>query len=218
MPIFAMHKNQKKFADDLLTAAHLCARHSLVYAGSGNLSCKVGADAMMITAAGSWMSTLTEKETVTCAIGSGKILGGKSAPSSESDLHRKVYRANDGAGAVLHFQSRSAAAISCNKKHASLNFNVIPEVPFYIGDVGFVPAFEPGTRELAEAVSKQSKARKVIVMQNHGVVAVGKNLNRVVEMALFFELACGIILANGPNLSTLPLSIARRLKARASAI
>jgi ribulose-5-phosphate 4-epimerase/fuculose-1-phosphate aldolase len=218
MLIFAMLKNQNKFADDLLAAAHLCARYSLVYAGSGNLSCKAGADAMMITAAGSWMSTLTEKEIVTCAIGSGRILRGKTKPSSESNLHRMIYQANSDAGAALHFQSRRATAISCNKKNASLNFNVIPEFPFYIGDVGFVPALEPGTRKLAEAVSKQSKARKIIIMQNHGIVAVGINLKRVVEMALFFELACGIILANGSNLSTLPLSIAWRLKARASSI
>lgn len=37
-------------------------------------------------------------------------------------------------------------------------------------------------RFIAEAVSKQSKTRKIIIMQNHGIVAAGKNLKHMVKI------------------------------------
>lgn len=38
------------------------------------------------------------------------------------------------------------------------------------------------------------KTHNLIVLQNHGQVVVGKSFDDVIQKALFFELACGIII------------------------
>jgi ribulose-5-phosphate 4-epimerase/fuculose-1-phosphate aldolase len=198
--------------DEFIKTARLCAHHSLVLCSSGNLSCRINRNEMMITSAGSWMSELSPKDIVTCDIKHGKIIHGKIKPSSETYLHRMIYPINDKNTAVLHFQSECATAIACNKKTSSINFNVIPEIPYYIGDIGVVPAFKPGSIELAESVAEQSKNHKLIIMKNHGIVAIGNNLRQVLQISMFFELCCKIILVNGNNISTIPPSITRYLK------
>jgi ribulose-5-phosphate 4-epimerase/fuculose-1-phosphate aldolase len=202
--------------DEFIKTARLCAHHSLVLCSSGNLSCRINRNEMMITSAGSWMSELSPKDIVTCDIKHGKIIHGKIKPSSETGLHRMIYLKNDKNKAILHFQSEFATAVACNKKLSSINFNVIPEIPFYIDDIGVVPPLKPGSIELAEAVAEQSKNHRVIIMQNHGIVAIGNNLKHVLQIGVFFELCCKIILVNGNNISTIPPSITRYLKEQSS--
>ena len=207
---------KEKLITGFVETARLCTHHSLVLCSSGNLSCRINRNEMMITGAGSWMSELSQKDVVTCDIRRGKTIRGKNKPSSELHLHRMIYLTRDSARAILHFQSENATAVACNKKITSINFNVIPEIPFYIGDIGVVPACKPGSLALAEAVAEQSKNRRLIVMKNHGIVAIGETLRQAFQMSVFFELCCKIILVNGNNISTIPPSITRYLKEQSS--
>jgi ribulose-5-phosphate 4-epimerase/fuculose-1-phosphate aldolase len=43
-------------------------------------------------------------------------------------------------------------------------------------------------------VTESMKTHDLVVLQNHGQVVVGKSFDDVIQKALFFELACGIIM------------------------
>jgi ribulose-5-phosphate 4-epimerase/fuculose-1-phosphate aldolase len=184
--------NIKKDADiynEFLDVAHMCADQKLVFGSSGNLSCKpIGRNKILITSSGSWMSKLTQNEIVEIYTGSSRMSNCVGHPSSELDLHQKIYSKINECQAILHFQSEYATAVSCLKGGNSINFNIIPEVPAYIRNVFFVEQYMPGSTDLAVAVSDKSEIDSIIVMQNHGIVSVGRSLPIVLQMSIFLNL------------------------------
>ena len=65
------------------------------------------------------------------------------------------------------------------------------------------PYYRPGSPELAKAVLEAMKDHNSCLMTNHGQVVCGKNFDEVFERAMFFEMACRIIVQSGGNYSTL---------------
>ncbi|MDL2326697.1 class II aldolase/adducin family protein, partial [Bacteroidales bacterium OttesenSCG-928-A14] len=90
-----------------------------------------------------------------------------------------------------------ATAVSCMKRKPE-NFNVIAEVPCYCGkEIAVIPYYRPGSPELAKAVAAALKDHDTALLTNHGQVVCGKNFDDAFQKAVFFELACGIIIRNG---------------------
>ena len=104
--------------------------------------------------------------------------------------------------AVMHFQSPFATTLACRPADG-IAFSVIPEIPFYIGPIGQVSYLTPGSQELADAVIAVMRDHDLAVMANHGQVTVATSLDQALQNAEFFELACQIIVQNGPDLRPL---------------
>ena len=113
---------------------------------------------------------------------------------------------------ALHFQTPAATAIACRSDCDRIEFNVIPEIPYYIGPVVAVPYALPGTLELAESVTASMKAHDMVIMRNHGQVTVGRTYDDTIQKALFFELACEAILRAGEGLQALTREDVRTLR------
>ena len=60
-----------------------------------------------------------------------------------------------------------------------------------------IPYFRPGSKELAEAVIAAMKDHNSVLLQKHGQVVCGKDFNQAFERAMFFEMACRIIVLSG---------------------
>ncbi len=177
---------------NFVNAAHSAAAHGLLKCSSGNLSCRIDDELAAITASGTWLQRLTKDDVVICKIADGEIVSGKRA-SVESRFHFGILKYRADVNVVLHFQSAYATAISCSAKR-DYNFSVISEIPFYVGSIGFVDYILPGTQELATAVIDAAKEYNMILLRNHGQVAVGKDFDDVIQKACFFELASQILL------------------------
>ena len=67
-----------------------------------------------------------------------------------------------------------------------------------------MPYFPPGSPELARQTAKTVRGNDVVLMANHGQVTVGKTFDDAIQKAVFFELACDIILRSARRV--LPLS------------
>ena len=71
-------------------------------------------------------------------------------------------------------------------------------------DVNVVlPYFRPGSKELAEVVIAAMKDHNSVLLQKHGQVVCGKDFNQAFERAVFFEMACRIIVLSGGKYKTL---------------
>ena len=181
--------------------AHRYGNDKLMLCSSGNLSWRVG-DEAIISGTGSWLPTLTEEKVSICQIATGTP-SNQIRPSMESSFHLGIFRTRPDVNVVLHFQSEYATAVSCLKNKPT-NFNVTAEIPVHVGrEIPILPYIRPGSPELAKAVTKAMKDHNSVLLTNHGQVVCGKNFDEVYERASFFEMACKIIIQTGGNYNVL---------------
>jgi ribulose-5-phosphate 4-epimerase/fuculose-1-phosphate aldolase len=103
----------------------------------------------------------------------------------------------------MHFQTPCATALACQERE-HISYFVIPEIPFYVGPVARIPYLAPGSQELARAVIAAMLTHDMVVMGNHGQVTVARDVDHAIQNALFFELACEIILRCANKAVSLP--------------
>ena len=60
-----------------------------------------------------------------------------------------------------------------------------------------IPYFRPGSPELAEQVKAALKDHNSCLLRKHGQVVCGKDFDQAFERAMFFEMACRIIVLSG---------------------
>jgi len=90
---------------------------------------------------------------------------GKKEPSSEARLHWGVYQARPDINCVLH--SHDFLAVNCKDK---------------LDNVIYVREYSYGTMESARAIKNASKKGYYLIMQNHGVLALGKNISSTLKL------------------------------------
>ncbi len=156
---------------------------------------------MLITATKSWMGELTGEQIAICRISDGAVLNDKK-PSAENGFHFGILRERSDVNVVLHFQSTYATAVACSGRDYN-NFSVIPEIPYYLGQIATVRYLNPGSNELAKEVISAMKEHDLVILKNHGQVTVGNNFDEVIQKASFFELACEIIIHAGDQVQFL---------------
>ena len=181
--------------------AHKIAELGLVKCSSGNLSLRLDNNTMLITATGSWMERLTEDDISVCNIADGTVLN-RIQPSVEFRFHAGIYMVRSDVNAVLHFQSPYATAVACTEP-CSKDFNIIPEVPYYIGSIAKVAFYPPGSEQLAKAVIEKAQNNNMIIMQNHGLVTFADDIDLLIKRAVFFELACQILFIGGDRIKSI---------------
>jgi ribulose-5-phosphate 4-epimerase/fuculose-1-phosphate aldolase len=181
-----------------IDTAHNAGNRLLMQCSSGNLSWRIWDDTALISGTGSWLPDLKEENIAVCRISDGKLLQGPK-PSMESSFHLGILRKRTDVNVVLHFQSPFATAISCMKDKPT-NFNVTAEVPVHVGrQIPVVPYYRPGSPELAQAVTQAMTAHNSVLLSKHGQVVCAKTLEDALQKAVFFEMACGIIIHAGKD-------------------
>ena len=188
--------------EEFVLAAHRIARHGLVICGSGNLSWRIDDRTMLISTTRAWLADLTRNQVAVCRIQSGVCLNGKT-PSIELGFHRAILCARQDVNVVLHFQSPYATIIACRKEQTYGSLFVIPEIPYYIGPVAFVPYMDPGSAGLAEAVASALREHDLAILQNHGEVTVGRDFKEAFQRAAHFEFASAIRVRGGESVGSL---------------
>ncbi len=177
-----------------VNACRKVGRYGLVQCSSGNLSWRIDEHRALLSASRSWLAELTPEQVSLCDIQKGICINGV-RPTCESVFHLGILKNRPEVNVVLHFQSPCATAIACDKPE-QFNFNVIIEVPVYIGQPVIVPALGPGSPELAQATidAFAGPDTRMVIMKNHGLATVGTDFDEAIQRAVFFELACRILL------------------------
>jgi len=147
--------------------------------GSGNISVRL-TDGFLMTPTGSCMGRL-DPDRISHLDNVGKLLNGDN-PSKEWLLHKEVYDARPGCGAVVHLHSPQAVAVSClnNLNPAQV---LPPLTPYYVmrvGQLALLPYYPPGDRALAQAVGRAAQHHGSILLAHHGSVVAGKDLEDAV--------------------------------------
>ncbi|MBA2852608.1 L-fuculose-phosphate aldolase [Methanococcus maripaludis] len=138
-----------------------------VVGSGGNVSIRDG-NLIYITPTGLSLGFLT-KEDICIADLNGNIIKGK--PTSELNMHLKIYQNKDLINAVVHTHSMYCTAFSALDKKLKL---VTPEAEMVVKKIAYVDYFPCGSLELAENVSECIEDS--IILKNHGIVTLGKDV------------------------------------------
>ncbi len=162
-------------------AARRLAAEGLVLGTSGNVSARAG-DLVAVSPTGAVLAELEPEQVVVVDL-HGKTVHGEFAPTSEIDLHLGAYHRHK-AGAVVHAHSPVGTALAC----------VLDELPLIHyqmlalgGPIRVAPYATFGTPELAELTLDALEGRAAALMANHGMIAIGPDLDAAVENALLLE-------------------------------
>lgn len=186
---------------EFLKQAHRVGDANLTICSSGNISWRIGEEALL-SGTGSWVPSLPKEKVSQVIVATGEVLNGVK-PSMECGFHFGVMRNRPDVNVVLHFQSPYATAVACMKNKPA-NFNVTAEVPCHVGkEIPVIPYYRPGSPELASAVIEAMKDHNSVLLTNHGQVVCGENFDQAFERAMFFEMACRIIVQSGGDYSVL---------------
>lgn len=187
--------------EKFISEAHRVGDAGLTVCSSGNISWRVG-DEVLLSGTGSWVPSLPKEKVAVCKLETGEVLNGVK-PTMENGFHLGVLRARPDINVVLHFQSPYATAVACMKELPD-DYNVTAEVPCHVGSsIPVVPYYRPGSKELADAVIAAMKEHNSVLLRKHGQVVCGKDFDEAFERAMFFEMACRIILLTGGKYETL---------------
>lgn len=111
----------------------------------------------------------------------GEILSEGVVPSSELQLHLMIYRERDDVKGVVHIHSPYATGFALAGKKIKRLEGFGPVKKEYLDMVEYVP---PGSEKLAQKVKKGLRKEDVLILEGHGLVAVGPTLE---EAALLSE-------------------------------
>ncbi len=165
------------------TASRRLAAEGLVVGTAGNVSARAG-ELVAVTPTGAVLAELQPEQVVVVDL-DGHPVTGDFAPTSELELHLGAYR-RYGAGAVVHAHSPISTALAC----------VLDELPLIHyqmlalgGPVRVAPYATFGTSELAALTLDALEGRAAALMANHGMIAVGPDLDAAVANGLLLEWA-----------------------------
>jgi L-fuculose-phosphate aldolase len=164
----------------VVRACHQLLATGLVRGASGNVSVRDPATGRIaITPTGLAYPGMRDSDVAVLGL-DGAQLDGALRPTSEVALHLGVYRARPDVGAVVHTHSMFATTFAVLGEQ-------IPPVHYLIVRAGEAVPVAPyaryGTAELAQACVARLGAGFAVLLANHGVVAVGADLDAAMAVA-----------------------------------
>jgi L-fuculose-phosphate aldolase len=166
--------------DEKLLIANTC--HKLYERGhlvatSGNVSVRTG-NRILITPAATRKDTIKPDDIVECDL-DGKPFNKSQHPSSEIEMHRASYSARPDINAAIHAHPRFCVA--CSVVGIQLTEAILPELVVYVGPAPTAPYATPGTREQAEAVKPLLENHNAFLLERHGVLVLGRDLEETLS-------------------------------------
>lgn len=179
----------KHLARQVVEIGRALYEKGLVAGAEGNISVRLSADTILITPSGKHKGALAEEDLVVIDL-SGNVLAGRHRPSSEAQLHLAIYRQREDVGAVVHAHPPTATAFTV--AGLSMLDPVLPEIVVTLGGVPTVPFAVPGTAALADAIRPYLDDFDALLLENHGAVTMGPDLESAHQKMESLEMAARI--------------------------
>ena len=207
----------------------------LAILGEGNTSMKLNNEQFVIKASGCCLATLTQNEVTVCDTGKvlgilekrqltdpeleeqlleARVGGAGQKPSVESMFHAWLLTLRE-VNFVGHCHPTAANQVLCSPRARDFaERRLFPDEVVYCGPQSvFVPYADPGlalAREIAERtrafIEKEGSVPRLILLQNHGIIALGSTPQAVMACLMMATKAAGIFMGaaamGGPNFMT----------------
>lgn len=147
----------------------------LVSGNEGNLSCRVGENAVWCTPTMESKGYLNPDMLVKLDLDGNVLAETTYRPTSECKMHLGLYRENPKIMAVVHAHPLTATAFACCGKPVPAK--MLPEAAIIFGtEIGIAQYGTPGTYEIPEAVKPFATTAKCCLLENHGALTWGNSM------------------------------------------
>lgn len=146
---------------------------NFVASNDGNISVRVGKNAVICTPTGVSKGFMTPDMLVKVNL-KGERIAGRLMPSSEMKMHLRVYQENEEITAVTH--AHPPVATSFSIAGIELNKPLLSEAVVLLGRVPIAPYATPGTNEVPDSVAPFCNTHNAVLLANHGALTWGKTL------------------------------------------
>lgn len=146
-----------------------------VAANDGNITVKVAENRFLATPTGISKCFITPEKLVLIDENANIIEGAEGyKPSSEIKMHLRCYKEREDVGSVVHAHPPTATGFAV--AHVPMDSYSMIETVIAVGSVPITPYGTPSTYEVPDAIAPFLKDHDVVLLENHGALAVGENL------------------------------------------
>ncbi len=164
--------------DQIATIIHRIYERGLTTTSGGNISIIDEEGDIWVTPASIDKGTLRPSDIMQVKR-DGTIIG-KHKPSSEYPFHKAIFEARPDIRAIIH--AHPPALVSFSIVHSIPNPNVISQAKHICGSVGYAAYEIPGSLELGQRIGAEfAKGYKAVIMENHGTVVGGTDINKAFQ-------------------------------------
>jgi L-fuculose-phosphate aldolase len=162
----------------IIETGKIAYQTGLMISNDGNISVRMPDGLILITPAGVCKGRINPEDLLVIDINGNLIKTAADPsmkPSSEQPMHLEVYRQRPDVCAVIHTHLIFANALVISK--GKIRMDVIPEAAAAFGSVPVTVYSMPSSVQNAEAIRELISTHDVILIRNHGCLAVGKDLD-----------------------------------------
>lgn len=167
--------NEQAIKEQLCEVCNKMWQLGWVAANDGNVSVKLDEETFFATPTGISKSFITPDKLLKIN-DRGEVLEGAEGyrPSSEIKMHLRCYQERADVGAVVHAHPPVATGFAL--ANIPLDSYSLIETAIAIGSVPITPFGTPSTDEVPDAIAPYLPEHDVLLLQNHGALAVGADL------------------------------------------
>lgn len=147
-------------------------QRGLITASDGNLSARLGAGRILISPSGRSKGSLRPEDLVVVDL-EGEVVEGSDPPSTDTPMHREVYRRLPDTRAVIHAHPPFCTALTVAGR--SFPVELLPEALLTLGEVPTARPALPGSDD-AEAVAELIEGHDALLLGHHGALTWGAGL------------------------------------------
>lgn len=158
----------------------------------GNISSRIPKeDYIAITPSGMNYDQLLPEDIVILDLEGNKITGAHK-PSTELPLHLEIYNARNDVQAIVHTHSPYATAMAVARRE--IPGAVEDLVQIVGGNVRVNEYAMPGTKQLGINTVKAMEGRNAVLLANHGMLGVGRDLEEAFRVCQVVEKSAQIVI------------------------
>jgi len=130
-------------------------------------------------------------------------------------MHLEVLRKKPDINVVCHVHGAYIIAASAMLSPGPSSLPPFtPGFVFYAYPLPMLPFIVPGTRELAEAVVEElsTRARGALLLQNHGLITIGRDFEETLNLAEEINEAAQIFVLGSAKAKTIPFNLLDKIR------
>ena len=169
-----VYRSRRDLELEVVDYSKRLAQRGWVANHDGNITVRVDEDLFLATPT-AFAKDQVERESLLYVNGRAEKVSGRTRPFSELNLHLFAYRTRPDIAVVLHAHPTHACAFAVNGKPV-LSTMLAESVVSLGAEIPMVSYARPKSPESTQVLTRALRESDVLVMENHGVLAVGPDL------------------------------------------
>jgi L-fuculose-phosphate aldolase len=153
---------------ELVKLGHFLYDRGFIAGISGNCSARLDESSFLITPTGRCKGELAPVDLIIVRL-NGPI---PEMASVEAKVHCAIYKTRGDVGAIIHAHPPFLTGLAL--AHIGLDKPILPGS----GPIPLIPYYPAGSQLLAQAVAERIRKHDGLILANHGVIVVGKDLKQ----------------------------------------